>query len=124
MDNRRVSQTGAVAHLHRSPNYTFSKVSTASVRLVAGLGVDGDVLDRDAEGRLVRKGGVMDVVVLGGVTDVIVLGGEVHIGDAITVSLPHPPHHIGARMSKRQRVNQSGQPQLTGALGAKPEVRP
>ena len=110
-----MSQTGAVAHLHRSPNYTFSKVSTASVRLVAGLGVDGDVLDRDAEGRLVRKGGVMGV---------IVLGGEVHIGDAITVSLPHPPHHIGARMSKRQRVNQSGQPQLTGALGAKPEVRP
>lgn len=46
-------------------------------------GLRGAVLDRDADGRLVRKGGVMGVVVL---------GGDVRVGDAISVSLPPPPH--------------------------------
>ena len=175
-----MSQTGVVAHLHRSPDYTFRKAAVPAVRLLAGLGIDGDVhagarvrhrsrvaadptqpnlrqvhlmhgelidelrtngfavepgqmgenittrgldllglpvgavlrmgtalvavtglrnpcgqlnglaeglraalLDRDAEGRLVRRGGVMGVVVL---------GGDVHIGDAILVSLPPLPH--------------------------------
>jgi MOSC domain-containing protein YiiM len=41
------------------------------------------VLDRDAEGRLVRKAGIMGVVVTGGV---------VRPGDAIAVTLPPPPH--------------------------------
>jgi MOSC domain-containing protein YiiM len=41
------------------------------------------VLDRDAEGRLVRKAGIMGVVVTGGV---------VRPGDAISVTLPPPPH--------------------------------
>jgi MOSC domain-containing protein YiiM len=40
------------------------------------------VLDRDAEGNLVRKAGVMSVVLA---------GGEVRPGDAITVELPAPP---------------------------------
>ncbi len=41
------------------------------------------VLDRDAEGGLVRKAGVMGIVVA---------GGEVRPGDAIVVDLPPPPH--------------------------------
>jgi MOSC domain-containing protein YiiM len=41
------------------------------------------VLDRDAHGGLVRKAGVMAVVVIGGV---------VRAGDAIGVELPPPPH--------------------------------
>lgn len=41
------------------------------------------VLGRDAEGRLVRKAGVMAVVVA---------GGEVRAGDAVRVELPPEPH--------------------------------
>lgn len=41
------------------------------------------VLDRDEEGNLIRKAGVMTVVVA---------GGSVRPGDAITVELPPPPH--------------------------------
>jgi MOSC domain-containing protein YiiM len=40
-------------------------------------------LDRDADGRLVRKAGVMAIVVV---------GGEVRAGDRVTVELPAPPH--------------------------------
>lgn len=45
-------------------------------------GLLGAVLDRDAEGRLVRKAGVMGV---------IVVGGEVRPGDAVRVDRPPPP---------------------------------
>jgi hypothetical protein len=41
------------------------------------------VLGRDAEGRLVRKAGIMGIVLT---------GGEVRPGDAITVTLPPGPH--------------------------------
>lgn len=47
-------------------------------------GLTGKVLDRDANGRLVRKAGVMAVVRR---------GGEVRPGDAIVVQLPSLPHH-------------------------------
>jgi len=47
-------------------------------------GLMAAVLDRDAEGNLIRKAGVMAVVVAGGV---------VRPGDTITVELPPPPHH-------------------------------
>lgn len=40
-------------------------------------------LDRDGEGRLVRKSGVMAIVVM---------GGPVQAGDAVTVELPPLPH--------------------------------
>ena len=46
-------------------------------------GLMAAVLDRDAEGGLVRKSGVMAVVVT---------GGEVRPGDSISVELPPPPH--------------------------------
>ena len=41
-------------------------------------------LERDGDGRLVRKAGVMGVVVA---------GGEVRPGDPVVVELPQPPHH-------------------------------
>ena len=47
-------------------------------------GLTANVLERDANGALVRKAGVMAVVRRGGV---------VRAGDAISVQLPNPPHH-------------------------------
>jgi MOSC domain-containing protein YiiM len=46
-------------------------------------GLMAATLERDGDGRLVRKAGVMAVVAT---------GGEVREGDAIEVELPHPPH--------------------------------
>jgi MOSC domain-containing protein YiiM len=46
-------------------------------------GLMAAVLDRDAEGNLVRKSGIMGVVLT---------GGEVRPGDSIEVELPAPPH--------------------------------
>ncbi len=46
-------------------------------------GLMAAVLGRDAQGELIRKAGVMAVVVASGV---------VRVGDAITVELPDPPH--------------------------------
>ena len=47
-------------------------------------GLMAATLDRDAAGNLVRKAGVMAVVVA---------GGEVRPGDPVRVELPPPPHH-------------------------------
>ena len=47
------------------------------------LGLMSAVLDRRPEGKLVRKAGVMGVVVA---------GGPVHPGDTISVKLPVEPH--------------------------------
>jgi MOSC domain-containing protein YiiM len=41
-------------------------------------------LDRDADGNLIRKAGIMSIVLA---------GGEVRPGDAIVVELPAQPHH-------------------------------
>ena len=46
-------------------------------------GLTAAVLDRDSEGRLIRKAGVMGV---------IVRGGEVRAGDSIALTLPALPH--------------------------------
>lgn len=46
-------------------------------------GLMAAVLDRDSEGNLVRKAGIMAVVIS---------GGEVRPGDRIAVELPPPPH--------------------------------
>jgi MOSC domain-containing protein YiiM len=46
-------------------------------------GLMSAVLDRDAEGNLVRKSGVMAIVVS---------GGDIRPGDEITVELPAAPH--------------------------------
>ncbi|KPV50781.1 molybdenum cofactor biosysynthesis protein, partial [Kouleothrix aurantiaca] len=47
------------------------------------------VLDRDAQGKLVRKAGIMGVVLAGGV---------VHPGDTIRAELPPPPHEALERV--------------------------
>lgn len=47
-------------------------------------GLMAAVLDRDAEGNLVRKAGIMAIVLN---------GGEARPGDSIAVELPPPPHH-------------------------------
>ena len=47
-------------------------------------GLMAAVLDRDEAGNLIRKAGVMAVVIA---------GGSVRPGDAVTVELPPPPHH-------------------------------
>ena len=47
------------------------------------------VLGRDAQGRLVRKAGIMGIVLE---------GGEVRPGDAIGVALPAPPHRALERV--------------------------
>jgi MOSC domain-containing protein YiiM len=46
-------------------------------------GLQAAVLDRDEDGDLVRKGGIMSIVVV---------GGEVRPGDPITLELPPEPH--------------------------------
>lgn len=48
-------------------------------------GLMAALLDRDGDGRLIRKAGVMAVVVAGGV---------VRAGDRIDVQLPHAPHQV------------------------------
>ena len=50
---------------------------TRSIRLMAA------VLDRTSNGELIRKAGVMGIVIQGGI---------VSSGQAITVTLPHGPH--------------------------------
>jgi MOSC domain-containing protein YiiM len=46
-------------------------------------GLLNQVLDRDADGNLVRRAGIMGIVLT---------GGEVRPGDPVTVELPAPPH--------------------------------
>lgn len=48
-----------------------------------GVGFQGLMLDYDADGRLIRKAGVMSVVIEGGI---------VRAGDAIEITLPAGPH--------------------------------
>ena len=47
------------------------------------LGLMAALLDKDKEGNIVRKAGVMSVVVSGGI---------VRVGDPIRIELPSPPH--------------------------------
>jgi len=47
-------------------------------------GLMAAVLDHDAQGNLIRKAGIMAVVVM---------GGPVRQGDAVTIELPPTPHH-------------------------------
>lgn len=47
-------------------------------------GLTAAVLDRDAQGNLIRRAGVMAIVVT---------GGEVRPGDRVAVELPSGPHH-------------------------------
>jgi len=52
-------------------------------------GLMAAVLERSPDGRLIRKAGVMSVVVAGGV---------VHVGDEVCIRLPPPPHQALGRV--------------------------
>jgi MOSC domain-containing protein YiiM len=77
------------------PTGTLLRIGQAAVLRITGLrnpcaqldgfqqGLTAAVLDRDAEGRVVRKAGVMSVVLE---------GGEIVPGDPIAVELPQEPH--------------------------------
>jgi len=77
------------------PRGALLRIGPATVIEVTGLrnpciqldrfqpGLTAAVLDRSADGRLVRKAGIMAVVLA---------SGEVRPGDAIGVELPPPPH--------------------------------
>jgi MOSC domain-containing protein YiiM len=77
------------------PTGTVLRIGKSAVIRITGLrnpctqldgfqqGLTAAVLDRDAEGRVVRKAGVMSVVLE---------GGEVMPGDPIAVELPPQPH--------------------------------
>ena len=77
------------------PTGTLLRIGRTAVVQITGLrnpctqldgfqqGLTAAVLDRDAEGRVVRKAGVMSVVLE---------GGEVIPGDPIAVELPQQPH--------------------------------
>jgi MOSC domain-containing protein YiiM len=77
------------------PTGTVLRIGKSAVIRITGLrnpctqldgfqpGLTAAVLDRDAEGRVVRKAGVMSVVLQ---------SGEVVPGDAITLELPPEPH--------------------------------
>ena len=77
------------------PTGTVLRIGATAVVQVTGLrnpcvqldrfqeGLTAATLDRDAEGRIVRKAGVMSVVLE---------GGEVMAGDPIAVELPPQPH--------------------------------
>ncbi|MET1073606.1 MAG: MOSC domain-containing protein [Umezawaea sp.] len=76
--------TGARLHLGPSAVVEVTGLRNPCLQLDGfRRGLMKAVLDRDAEGKLVRKAGVMGVVLAGGV---------VRPGDAIRVELPDEPH--------------------------------
>ena len=100
-------ERGTVVAVSRSQHHGFSKAPRASIVLMAGLGVEGDAhagtpvqhlyrikldptapnlaqFDRAADGTLIRKAGIMGVVIE---------GGRIAPGDAIEVELPDEPHY-------------------------------
>ncbi|WP_428243401.1 MOSC domain-containing protein [Gynuella sp.] len=77
------------------PTHTIIRIGAEAVIQVTGLrnpcaqldhyqkGLTAAVLDRDEEGNLIRKAGIMAIVLQGGV---------VRAGDAMIVELPEPPY--------------------------------
>ncbi|MGI9062362.1 MAG: MOSC domain-containing protein [Pseudonocardiaceae bacterium] len=77
--------TGTLLHLGATAVVEVTGLRNPCVQLDHfRRGLMAAVLDRDAEGRLVRKAGIMAVVVA---------GGDITPGDAIAVVLPPEPHH-------------------------------
>jgi MOSC domain-containing protein YiiM len=76
--------TGTVLHIGKSAVIRITGLRNPCTQLDGfQQGLTAAVLDRDAEGRVVRKAGVMSVVLE---------GGEVMPGDPIAVELPPQPH--------------------------------
>lgn len=83
------------------PKNTILKIGAEAVVQVTGLrnpcaqldnyqaGLTQAVLDRDEDGRVIRKAGIMAIVLQGGV---------VKQGDSISVELPPEPHHALERV--------------------------
>lgn len=85
---------GRVEAVFASPIHSMTKAERPAIRLLAGLGVDGDAhlsetvqhrsrVRSDPHGGLVRRVGVMAVVLT---------GGWVGPGDAVLVARPAPPY--------------------------------
>ncbi|HEX8485414.1 MOSC domain-containing protein [Sphingomonas sp.] len=75
---------GAVVHLGESAQVRVTGLRNPCSQLDDfAPGLMRATLDRDARGRLVRKAGVMAVVIA---------DGAVRGGDAVTIALPPPPH--------------------------------
>ncbi|MGE0571435.1 MAG: MOSC domain-containing protein [Dehalococcoidia bacterium] len=76
--------TGARLHLGESAVIEITGLRNPCAQLDGiAAGLMAAVLDRDADGNLVRKAGVMAIVLH---------GGEVRPGDPITIELPPQPH--------------------------------
>ena len=76
--------TGARLHLGTSAIVEITGLRNPCVQIDNfQKGLMAATLDKDADGRLVRKAGIMGIVVA---------GGDVRPGDAIGVELPEPPH--------------------------------
>jgi MOSC domain-containing protein YiiM len=76
--------TGAQLRLGESAVIQITGLRNPCVQLESlGRGLMQAVLDRDAEGRLIRKAGVMGV---------ILRGGDIRPGDPIRTELPAPPY--------------------------------
>jgi MOSC domain-containing protein YiiM len=76
--------TGTVLRLGREADVELTGLRNPCVQLDRFAdGLLGAVLDRDADGELVRKAGVMAIVRA---------GGSVRVGDPIAVQLPQTPH--------------------------------
>jgi MOSC domain-containing protein YiiM len=77
------------------PTGTRLRIGTAAIVEITGLrnpcwqldrfrdGLKAAALDRDSEGNLVRKAGIMSIVIA---------GGEIKPGDPIEIERPSPPH--------------------------------
>jgi len=77
--------TGTRLHLGESAVVEVTGLRNPCIQIdTFQKGLMAATLDRDAGGDLVRKAGVMSIVVS---------GGDVRPGDAIRVELPAPPHH-------------------------------
>ena len=76
--------TGARLHLGTSAIVEITGLRNPCVQIDNfQKGLMAATLDKDADGKLVRKAGVMSIVIA---------GGEVGPGDPIGVTLPDPPH--------------------------------
>jgi MOSC domain-containing protein YiiM len=71
---------GMVDAVHQSASHTLKKPEQPSIRLLAGLGVEDD-----ARGHLIRKAGVVGIVLR---------GGDVHPTDPIRIEWPSEPHRL------------------------------
>lgn len=94
-----------ILSLHQSPVHEFSKDVVPSLRLLAGLGVEGDAhcgatvqhrsraaIDPALLPRLAHRDESGNIVRLAGVMAIVLQSGEIFAGDAIEIEKPKAPH--------------------------------